>query len=186
MKVPANRKVLVSSKAISKPPISISAKKNEKEKRPKKNGRDEEKEAVARSLIVARLDKQVARQKERMQKFGGVPETNLGKIKDFLFRYIFLLLFSSATEAPLYHLIGPARAALAHYRPPNFQEAIKPVNLMIQFKNRLWEHEEGRKLLDYLLELAIAYNNTLRKTRKAVETFEEILSYDPLDHLVGL
>jgi hypothetical protein len=60
----------------------------------------------------------------------------------------------------------------------------EPRDLLDEFHGRMWENDEGRKLLKAMLELGLALHNIGNRSKDAVRTFQEIIALDPADHLV--
>jgi hypothetical protein len=66
-----------------------------------------------------------------------------------------------------------------------YTEDMEPVNLLEQYRGRLWEHEQGKLLLKALFDLGLALHNIENKTKQTIQVFQEILESDPEDHLVS-
>lgn len=58
-------------------------------------------------------------------------------------------------------------------------------NLLIEYKGRMWEHEEGQNLLRAMLDLGLCLHNTGSRPKDAIRTFQETIEMDPEDHLVS-
>jgi len=86
---------------------------------------------------------------------------------------------------PEYHLKGAARPAQDYYRPPNYEPPVQPIDVFVVYRDRLFEHEEGRQYLVALRDLGITLHNLGNKTRDAITIFLKLLEVDPLDHLVS-
>jgi hypothetical protein len=89
----------------------------------------------------------------------------------------------------LFDLKGAARPARQFYRPPGFEgtvegEGEEPVDLILQFEGKMWDHSEGQKLLQLKLDLAVGLHNVTHRTKEAVFVMAELQSMDPSDHLV--
>lgn len=85
---------------------------------------------------------------------------------------------------PRYLLKGAAIPAQEFYRPPGYEAPTIAIDLLTQLGDgHLWEHEEGRVLLQLLRDLGLALNNVGHKTRQAIATFSEMLQYDKDDNL---
>ncbi len=80
---------------------------------------------------------------------------------------------------------GAARVAQEFYRPPDYREDTEPIDLFAVHKGKVWDHEEGEKLLCALMELGVAYHNTMNKGKEAIKTFQEMMDLDKEDHLVS-
>ena len=101
--------------------------------------------------------------------------------------------------APEYALKGAARVAREHYPDPNYVPPPEPINLFKQLgcdpsggiddssapPGRLYEHPEGRALLQYMVEYGTFLHNKMCRTRDAVRIFEAMLRYDGEDNLVS-
>jgi hypothetical protein len=84
---------------------------------------------------------------------------------------------------PLFDLKGPARAAREFYKDPNYMDDIPNTNLFDDFKGKLYEHEEGKVLLQLMLEYGISLYNNFNKLRDAEAVLKEMLELDETDHL---
>ena len=86
---------------------------------------------------------------------------------------------------PSYHLKGAARVAQEFYRPPGYKEDEEPVDLIEQFKGRLWDCHavEAQTLLHAMSDLSVALHNTKGKTKTAIGVLEQMLVLDTADHL---
>jgi hypothetical protein len=60
-----------------------------------------------------------------------------------------------------------------------------PCDILEEYKGRLIEHVEGKKLLEAMLSLGVHLHNVGNKTKQAIKVFLEIFDHDPLDHLVS-
>jgi hypothetical protein len=85
---------------------------------------------------------------------------------------------------PKFELKGAARAAQEFYRPPGYEAMPEPRDLLEEFHGRMWDNDEGRKLLKAMLDLGLALHNIGNRSKDAVRTFQEIIALDPADHLV--
>ena len=108
----------------------------------------------------------------------------MDKIKENLLNYLPPEAKIPVVIDPLYVLKGAARAAQEFYRPPGWSPEIEPINVFQVYEGRIYEHSEGKLLLENLKDLALALHNIGNKTRDSTNTFKEILQYDPIDHLV--
>ena len=95
-----------------------------------------------------------------------------------------------------YRLKGAAKPAQDSYMDPNYVPAVPPKDLMQEYgcggnhdssstPGNLYDHEEGRLLLAYMLEHGTYLHNKMQYTRDAIKVFEEMLSYDREDNLVS-
>ena len=87
---------------------------------------------------------------------------------------------------PTFELKGAARAAQEFYRPAGYEAPVEPRNLIEEYRGRMWENEEGRKLLRALLDLGLALHNIGSRSKDAIRTFRETIELDPADHLVSI
>lgn len=81
---------------------------------------------------------------------------------------------------------GAARVAREFYKPPDYREDVQPIDVFEQMPGRLWEHEEGKKLLIAMMELGVAQHNIAERPKDAINTFQEMIQFDKEDHLVSL
>lgn len=84
---------------------------------------------------------------------------------------------------PRYDLKGPARAASEFYKDPNYFDDIPNVNLLNDYEGRIFDHEEGKLLLEYMLEYAISLYNNFSKLRDAEAILTEMLELDKEDRI---
>ncbi len=84
----------------------------------------------------------------------------------------------------MYELKGAARAAQEFYRPEGYEALPESRNLLEEYHGKMWEHEEGQKLLRAMLDLGLAFHNIGSKSKDAIRVFQESLEMDPEDHLV--
>jgi hypothetical protein len=73
---------------------------------------------------------------------------------------------------------------LEYYQDPNYEEEPEPINLLDLHDTSMWEHPEGRLLLEKLLDYGVGLHNIVQKSKDAIKVFERILRHDPADHLV--
>ena len=82
---------------------------------------------------------------------------------------------------PLYDLKGAARPAAEYYKDPNMTKDVDPIDVFEQYKGRLWEHEEGQRLLKAMLRLSIEMHNSGLKSKDAIKTLKSMLELDKHD-----
>lgn len=87
--------------------------------------------------------------------------------------------------APEYQLKGAARVARETYQDPNFREADTPENILESMAGKIYQHEEGVKLIQYMMDKGVYQHNKMQHTKDAIKTFEEILTLDTSDPMVG-
>ena len=85
---------------------------------------------------------------------------------------------------PAYDLKGAAKAAKEFYPQPGWKEQCDEIDLIEMYAGKMWEHSEGRKLLENMLSYGVALHNLSKKTMDAIKIFKGILVHDPIDHLV--
>lgn len=113
-------------------------------------------------------------------------EKNIDRLLTLMRSYAPESLDSDIPMNEMYELKGAAKVAQEYYRPLGWKPPIDPINVLIEFKDNLWEHEIGMEYLCALCELGIAYHNIGNKTRDAITTFQKVLSYDIDDHAVSI
>jgi hypothetical protein len=84
---------------------------------------------------------------------------------------------------PHFDLKGPARPARDFYLAP--EDTTEPVDLLNDYHGKMWEHEEGQKLLLAMLEHGAALHNVGNRTKEAIATFQSMQKLDPGDHLLA-
>ena len=131
---------------------------------PRAHESDERKAEQLRAMELRRLRNRVDRQRERMESYEHPDMKKRPKIN------------------PLFDLKGPARPAREHYKDPEYLDDIPNTNLLIDFKGRVYEHEEGRTLLQFMHEYGVSLYNNFQKSREAESVFNEMLALDTLDH----
>ena len=122
---------------------------------------------ILRNLEVKRLESRVEKQKQAMRRYL-TPEVVARK---------------KQKVDPHYDLKGPARPARDFYLPP--EEEVEPEDLLVTYDGKMWEHEEGQRLLIALLEYGAALHNVGNRSRDAVNTFKSMQKLDPDDHLLA-
>ena len=122
---------------------------------------------MMRTLECRRLKNAIERQKEHLRRY--VP-AHIKKEK-----------LESKVD-PKYDLKGAARPARETYVDPNFKGG-DPIeeDLLADYHGKMHAHEEGMKLLQYMLEYGKKKHSLLGHTRDAVSIFEEILVLDVSD-----
>lgn len=88
---------------------------------------------------------------------------------------------------PAYFLKGAARVAQEFYRPPGYKEDAPPVDIIDQYKGRLWEcgeaKDDAQTLLRAMNDLSVALHSTKGKTKAAIDVLKQMLDLDAEDHL---
>ena len=123
--------------------------------------------AMLRNLEIKRLHTHVEKQKAAMRQWLPPDVVARKKLK----------------VDPHYDLKGPARPARDFYLPP--EEEVATVDLLELYDGKMWEHEEGQRLLVTLLEYGAALHNVGNRSRDAVATFQSMQKLDPGDHLLA-
>ena len=85
---------------------------------------------------------------------------------------------------PLFLLKGAARPAQEFYKQPGLMNEPMPKDIIQEYHGRLFEHAEGKKLLEAMLSLGVHLHNDGNKTKQAIQILSEVFEYDPSDHLV--
>ena len=131
---------------------------------PRAHESDERKAEQLRNMELRRLKNRVDRQREKMESYEHPDMKKRPKIN------------------PLFDLKGSARPAREHYKDPNYFDDIPNTNLLVDFAGRIYEHEEGKILLQYMHEYGVSLYNNFQKSREAESVFKEMLSLDKEDH----
>ena len=88
---------------------------------------------------------------------------------------------------PNYELKGAARIAQQFYQQPGLRtEPVVATNIFSQYKNKMWDHEEGQKLLSLKLAYAVGLHNVANKTKQAITEIKSMLQDDPNDNIVSV
>eukprot|EP01032_Pedospumella_encystans_P008345 gene8345-9918_t len=106
------------------------------------------------------------------------------KIRNNMFNYVPAEQRLKQKPDPTFELKGAARVAQEFYRPPGWVAPVEARNLLIEYKGRMWEHEEGQNLLRAMLDLGLCLHNTGSRPKDAIRTFQETIEMDPEDHLL--
>ena len=118
-----------------------------------------------RGMEMRRLKNKVDRQREKMISYEAPEMKKRPKID------------------PRYDLKGAARAAREFYKDPNYFDDIPNTNLFEDYKQRLYAHEEGRILLQYMMEYGVSLYNNFNHMQSAEALFHEMMELDVEDNL---
>jgi len=125
---------------------------------------NERKLNMLKNMEVRRFEKALSIQTDLMRKY--VPPNTQKQIVD-----------------PLYDLKGAARPARAFYPQPDLDPEPQERDLIDEYRNSMWAHEEGQKLLKIMLKLSVALYNISGRRKEAERLLIRMREYDAEDHL---
>jgi hypothetical protein len=93
---------------------------------------------------------------------------------------------SDSSADPNWVLKGPARPAQEFYKHPEWKPEPEEEDLLETHRGRLSQHEEGKRFLETLADLARGLHNISGKSREATALLKRGLQLDEEDMLVFL